>query len=135
MNMRTLIAISMLFALITTSGCWNTSSQGGTAPVNEEFSITVPSSITIIQGETATATATLNRGAYFKRDVQLNITTDSIGVTPGSILVKASDKPDVQIKITVPKNAALGEYRVSIKGTPATGQSTTTAFTVKVVAQ
>lgn len=57
------------------------------------------------------------------------------GITfdPAKFLVKAGDKPDVQLMITVPTNAALGEYKVSVKGTPTTGEPTSTVFNVKVV--
>ena len=36
--------------------------------------------------------------------------------------------------ITTAKTAALGEYRVYVKGTPETGEPTSVEFTVKVVA-
>ena len=125
----------MMLALITvSSGCWNTSQQGGTAPTNEEFSITVPSSCTVKQGDETTITVSLKRGAAFKRDVQLDLTANGISVTPKNVLVKASDKPDVQIKIMAAKDAALGEFTVNVKGMPTTGQPTSTGFTVKVVA-
>ena len=50
-----------------------------------------------------------------------------------SVTVKASDKPDVQIQLTVPKDAALGDYPVVVKGTPDTGEPTSVEFTLKVV--
>ena len=40
----------------------------------------------------------------------------------------------MQLQIAAAKNANLGEYRVHIKGTPDTGESTSTEFKVKVVA-
>ena len=136
--MKNLIVIFMTLALLTTSGClWTTreSSQGGTAPVDEEFSITVPSSDTLKQGEEKTITFTLNRGADFKRDVQLEIQADGISIIPRTVLVRASDKPDVQIRIKAYTSTALGEYRVSVKGTPSIGKSTSAVFTVEVVTQ
>ncbi|OGV48021.1 MAG: hypothetical protein A2X49_13360 [Lentisphaerae bacterium GWF2_52_8] len=132
--MKTLITLFMMLGLITASGCWHTSKQGGTAPVNEEFSITVPSSCTVKQGVETNITVSLNRGADFKRDLQLDLKADGISLTPSSILVKASDKPEVKIKITAANTAALGDYRVSVKGTPTSGKSASIEFTVKVVA-
>jgi len=134
--MKTLIAISMMAALITTSGCWSTqnSNQGGIAPVNEEFSVTVPSSSTIKQGEDVTIAVTLNRGAAFKQDVQVEFKADGISVTPKDVLVKASDKPELLVKIAVDAKAAIGEYPVTVKGTPETGKAASTEFKVKVVA-
>ena len=113
----------------------NVSPQGGIIPRDEGFSINVPSSNTIKQGEDKAVTVSLNRGAYFKQDVRLDIKTEGISVTPTNVLVKASDKSDVQLHIVVSSDAALGEYRVSVKGTPETGEPTSTEFTVKVVAK
>ncbi|MEK7731237.1 MAG: hypothetical protein AAB363_05200, partial [Planctomycetota bacterium] len=57
-----------------------------------------------------------------------------IGVAPTNIMVNASDKPDVQLTVTASKDAALGDYRVYVTGTPAIGQPTSAEFKVKVVA-
>jgi uncharacterized membrane protein len=40
----------------------------------------------------------------------------------------------VPLRISVPEDAALGEYPVTVKGTPETGEATSVAFTVKVIA-
>ena len=137
--MKTAIAILVVLALTAFSGCWfagtKVSSQGGIAPKDEGFSITVPTPDTMKQGEDKTFTILLNRGAYFKRDVALDIATEGISVSPTNFIIKASDKPDVEIRIAVPREAALGEYDVSVKGTPESGEPTSTEFTVKVVAQ
>ena len=135
--MKTLIAMFMVLALMAGSGCQSTkvSGQGGVVPVNEEFSITVPTSNTVKQGAETTVIVLLNRGAYFKRDVQLDIKANGISVTPNSVLIKASDKPDVNLHIAAERDAALGEYSVSVKGTPTIGEPTSTTFTVKVLAQ
>jgi uncharacterized membrane protein len=77
---------------------------------------------------------TLHREKFFKQDVRLQVSASSgISVTPTDVLVKASDTPEVQLQIAAPKDAALGEYRVRIKGTPETGQPTSTEIKVKVV--
>lgn len=132
--MKTLIAIFMMMGMVAVSGCWSTSSnKGGTVSVDESFSITVPSSVTVKQGDKAEATVSLNRGAYFKRDVQLDLKVNGISLTPANVLVKASDKAEVKVQISVPKTAAIGEYRVSVLGTPATGQPASTTFTINVV--
>ena len=49
-------------------------------------------------------------------------------------MVKGSDTPDVALRITAAKDANLGAYKVFVKGTPATGEATSTEITVKVVA-
>jgi uncharacterized membrane protein len=129
--------IFMILVALTTAGCHQTqvSSQGGITPINEQFSITVPKSETIKQGSSDSITITLNRGDYFKRDVELVVSATGISVTPGDVMVRASDKPDVQFQITVDREAAIGDYPVTVTGTPASGSATSTVFTVAVVAQ
>jgi len=79
-------------------------------------------------------TITLNRGEYFKRDVTLDIkASKGITVEPTQALVKGSEKPDVHLRITAAKDAALGEYKIFVKGTPTSGEATSTEITVKVV--
>ena len=104
-------------------------------PKDEEFSITVPSFNTVMQGSTTTVTISLNRGAYFKRNVQMEIKTDGIDVTPNNFVIKANESPNVQLQIVAAKDAAIGEYRVDVKGTPETGRTASTGFTVKVTGQ
>lgn len=137
--MKTAIAILTMLALITVSGCAGTtkSPKGGIVPQDEGFSITVPTSTTVKQGASMAVTVTLNRGDYFKRDVQLeiNVKPEGISVTPTSVLVKASEKPEVQLQIAAARDAALGDYRVSVKATPETGEPTSTTSTVTVIAQ
>ena len=138
--MKSAIAIFMMLALITVSGCWfggtKDSPKGGIVPQDEAFSITVPTSSTVKQGENLTVIVSLNRGAYFKRDVTLdiNVKPEGVSVTPISVLVKASEKPEVNLQVLAARDAALGEYRVYVKGTPETGQPTSTETKVKVVA-
>jgi uncharacterized membrane protein len=135
--MKLSITILMLLALMSASGCQGTSvsSQGGIVPINEEFSITVPTPNTVPQGGNTTISVVLNRGDYFKQDVQLVLKTEGITITPDAKLVKASDKPVVPFQVDVARDAAIGDYRVLVTGTPETGATTSTAFIVKVVAQ
>jgi uncharacterized membrane protein len=133
--MKTAIAIVMTLALATVFGCQSTSPRGGGMAQDQGFKIVVPSTDTEIkQGEVQTVAVSLQRGEFFKRDVKLEIKpSKGISVDPTNVLVKASAKPDVQLRITAAKNAALGEYRVYVKGTPETGEPTSVEFTVKVV--
>lgn len=136
--MKFLTVAFMTLTLLAASGCWWTthdSSKGGITPVNEEFSITVPSSATVKQGGETTVEVSLNRGDYFKQDVQLNIMANGIRVAPTSILVKAGDKPAVNVKITAAGDLALGDYTVSVTGMPTTGRPASTSFTVTVPAK
>jgi uncharacterized membrane protein len=133
--MKTAIAIVMVLGLTTNFGC-SMSSRGGGMSTGEGFKISTPTfDTTIKQGETQTVTISLHRGENFKRDVSLEIRpSKGISVEPTDVLVRGSDNPDVQLQITVAQDANLGEYRVYVKGTPETGESTSTEFKVKVVA-
>jgi len=114
------------------------SPKGGSVAKDEGFNISVPTFDTKVkQGETQAVTIKIERGESFKQDVKLEIKLskgEGISVDPAKLTVKASDKPEAQIKITVPKDAALGEYKVSVTGTPTTGEPTSVEFKVKVIA-
>lgn len=137
--MKALLTLTALALLALTSGCWTSGSrispQGGIPPENEEFSITVPTATTLQQGADTIVVVLLNRGDYFKQDVQLDMSADGIGVIPTNVLVKASDRPEVKFQLVVPREAAIGSYRVTAKATPVSGRSATAAFTVAVVSQ
>ncbi len=130
------VAIAAL-ALLGSTGCrtTNDSTKGGVVTLDEQFSITVPARISLKQGAEVSLKILLNRGAYFKRDVELDIKAEGISVTPSFILVKASDVPEVELMLAAPREAALGDYRVTITGTPATGKSAVALTIVKVLAQ
>ena len=114
------------------------SPKGGSTLKGAGFKIAVPTFDTKInQGETQSVTLSLERGDSFKQDVTLEIKLskgEGITFDPAKVLVKAGNKPDVQLMITVPKNAAIGEYKVAVTGTPKTGEPTSTEFNVNVVA-
>jgi uncharacterized membrane protein len=133
--MKTVIAVSIMMSLIAVSGCRSTvSPQGGILPQDKEFTITVPTHSTVKQGESIPVKIALNRGSFFKRNVQLEINAEGIVATPNEILIKASELPEAQIQVAAPRDAALGEYRVYLNATPTAGKTTSTEFTVKVVA-
>jgi uncharacterized membrane protein len=136
--MRTaVISIVTTLALAAVSGCQSSSPQGGGVARDEGFKIVAPTFETEVkQGEAQSVAVSLNRGDYFKRDVKLNIkSSKGISVEPTYVLVRASDKPDVQLRIIAADDAAIGEYRVYLNGSPATGEATSTEFKVKVVAR
>jgi uncharacterized membrane protein len=134
--MKKVIMIAVTLALVAVSGCYSSSDKGGSALKDEGFKIAVPTFGTEIkQGEVQNVTISLERGVYFRQDVRLLIkTTKGISVNPSDVLVKAGDIADVQLRIEAAKGAALGEYSVSVKGTPTAGSPTSTEFTVKVIA-
>ena len=135
--MKTVFVCVMAMALAAAAGCQSVGARGGSASAEEGFKIGVPSTETDVkQGQLQTVTISLQRGDYFKQDVSLDIkTTAGITIQPATIMVKAGDSPDVQLQILATKDAALGECRVSVVGTPATGEPTSADFNVMVVTQ
>ena len=135
--MKKVIAITIVLTLVLAAvSNGKDSPKGGSVAKGEGFRIDVPTfDVKVKQGETQSVAIKLQRGESFKQDVKLEIeAAEGISVDPAKVLVKASDEPDVQLRIAVTKDAAIGEYRVSVKGTPKTGASTSTEFNVKVVA-
>lgn len=138
-EMRAALAMALTLALTAVCGCgWMSpmSPRGGSMFKDEGFRITVPTFDTSIkQGQVQTVTISLHRRASFGQDVRLQVeASQGISVTPTDVLVKANDTPDVQLRIDVPKDAAIGEYAVYVKGTPVTGEATSVEFKVKVIA-
>jgi uncharacterized membrane protein len=133
--MKTVITIVMTLVLAAVSSGAD-SPKGGSVGKGEGFKIAVPTFDTKVkQGETQAVTIKLQRDDSFKQDVKLQIeASKGISVDPAKVTVKASDKPDVQLMITVPKDINLGEYKVSVTGTPTTGEPTSVEFKVKVIA-
>jgi uncharacterized membrane protein len=132
--MKTVIAVSMMLSMIAVSGCQSTvSPQGGTLPEDKEFTIAVPTRSTVKQGESIPVAISLNRGSFL-RNVQVEINAEGIIVTPNEVLIKASEQAEAQLQIEAPRSAALGEYRVYVNATPTAGKTTSTEFTVKVIA-
>jgi uncharacterized membrane protein len=137
--MKKVIAITIVLTLVLAAVSLATDSpKGGSVAKGEGFYISVPTFDTKVkQGETQAVNIKIERGESFKQDVTLQIKLskgEGISVDPAKVTVKASDKPDAQINITVSKDAALGEYNISVTGTPTTGEPTSVEFKVKVVA-
>ena len=142
--MKKAIAFTIVLTLVlaAVSGCKKDipkgGPEGGSVGKGEGFKIDVPNFDTKVkQGGSQSVTLSLDRGESFKQDVTLEIKLfkgKDLTFDPAKVVVKASDNPEVQITITAPKDAALGEYKVYVTGTPTTGEPTSTEFNVKVVA-
>lgn len=132
--MKTTIAIVMSLGLMFELGC--ESPSGGGMSKDESFSIVVPMmAVKIKQGETQIVTVSLDREKYFKQDVKMDIApSKGIDVEPTDAKIKAEEKPELPLRISAPKDAAIGEYKIYLKATPEKGQSTSMDFTVKVEA-
>ena len=130
------VLVGMFIAAATLTGCTKSSEEGGRAG-NDTFRIAVPALATDIkQGELQTVRLALERGAGFKQRVKLEVKAPTgIQVEPSSATVEPSDKGDVQLKITVAKDAAIGEHKIQVKGTPDKGEPTETEFKITVSAK
>jgi len=134
--MKKVVAITIVLTLVLAAvSNGKDSPQGGSDGKGKGFKIDVPTfAKKVKQGETRTINIKIQRGEFFKQDVELRIeSAEGISVDPTKVTVKASDEPVVQLSITVPGDAAIGKYRVNVTGTPDEGQSTSVEFKVKVV--
>ncbi len=125
-NLMSLAAVLSLGAAAVLVGC-NTSDRGGPGTGKDSFTITGPTTSTgIKQGETQILKITLSPGTDFKQDVTL-----SVGELPKGVkvefepkVIKASDKKEADMKVTVDDTAALGENKLHVKAKPTTGAET-----------
>jgi uncharacterized membrane protein len=131
-KMKSTIMITVTLVLVFLFGC-QISPQGGSDDVG--FKIAVPNFTTQIkQGELQTIAVSLRRDALFRLDVDLQVKAPTgISIDPLNFTIKASDQPNVQLKVIAHRDAPLGEYPVVLKGTPTTGVSTSVGFTIKVI--
>ena len=133
---RSLVGALVVALALVVMGCDQTSEKGG-GTGSDTFRIVVPGTAADVnQGEVVTARLALERGAGFKQAVKLEVKAEKgIQVEPANATVQPGDKGDVQLKITAAKDAALGEQKIFVKGTPDTGEPTQTEFTITVRAK
>ena len=135
--MNKVIMVVTAVALSLVVGCGSPKGGGMSTDQGFRLSTSLGSSIfatSIKQGDRKTVTVSVKRDEYFKQDVRLQATASpGISVEPTNVLVRASDSPDVQLQITAPQDAAIGEYQVRVNATPETGQPTAMEIKVKVV--
>lgn len=128
------LSILSVLACLTLACCNVSSPRGGGLSSAEGFRVIVPHDIELQQGAVQTINVGLDRGDLFKQDVKISVkASPGISVDPTNATIKASQNPDALIRIAAAKDAALGEYRVSVTGTPASGEPTMTEFRVKVI--
>ena len=133
--MRNAVLIVMTLALTAVFGCQTSSPRGGGSGPNEGFRVIIPAGNTSVQqGQAESVYISLNRDQSFKRDVTLDISSsDGISVDPTTVLIKSSDRPIAQVRLTAATDAAIGMYHVDVNATPETGEPTSARFNVHVV--
>ncbi len=132
--MRHALAGAFIVAAALT-GCSKSSEKGGGAG-SDTFKIVVPAMATDVkQGELQTARVIVERGDGFKQGVKLELKAPTgLQIEPSDATVQPGDKGDVQVKITAAKDAAIGDHKIMVKGTPDKGEPTETEFTITVSA-
>ena len=129
--MRYGLSLAALVAALAV-GC-NKSPEGGTPGTTSTFTLTGPTiPTTIKQDNSETVKITLNRGKDFKQHVKLAVAgSDKLKAELSKSDVSAADPGEVNLKITVAKDAPLGEQTLKVTGTPEGG--TPTEVPVKIV--
>ena len=131
------LSLLSIFSVLTLAACHDVSDvspRGGGMTRADGFRVIGPHDVLLQQGAVQTVNIGIDRGELFKKDVKLTMkASPGITVDPGTATVKASSAADALIKISAAKDAALGEYRVTITGTPTTGEQAMTEFRVRVV--
>jgi len=142
--MRTVIAAATCLFLVVV-GCnkedtdrniKRTSEPGGRAG-DDTFSLTVPALATDVrQSQLQTVQVVVVRGAGFKQGVKLEVKAPAgLSIDPASPRIEASEKPEVQLKVTAAEDASLGDHKVQVRAVPDKGEATTAEFVVRVVAK
>jgi uncharacterized membrane protein len=126
----------VLIAALALTGCKSKSEKGGGAG-NDTFRIVVPAMATDVkQGELQTVRVAVERGDGFKQQVKLELKAPAgIKVDPQDTTVQPGDIGDVQVKVSAAEDAAIGDHKIMVKGTPDKGESTETEFTITVSAK
>jgi uncharacterized membrane protein len=131
---KPLLLMAGLIVMASLVGC-NKSATGGGAG-DQTFKLMIPSSTTTVkQGEAQTVKVSLERGAGFKQGVKLDLKVPTgLTVEPDGTTVKAGDKGEVQLTIRAAKDAALGDQKIMVKGTPDQGEAVEMELKVAVIA-
>ena len=132
---KSLLLLAGLMAMVSLAGC-NKSATGGGAG-DQTFKLSVPASTTTIkQGEAQIVKVSVERGAGFKQAVKLDTKAPvGLSVEPDGATVNPGDKGDLQLTIRAAKDAALGDQKIMLKGTPDQGEAVELELKVTVTAK
>jgi uncharacterized membrane protein len=131
---------------LTCAGCGGTGTPGGPGaktggdnkttlggPAEETFTINVPGSTTLKQGESKVVRLALKRGKNFGEDVSLKLEDLPKGVTsdPSSPKI-AKSETEVQVTLKAASDAAVGDFTVKVVGQPSHGKQATNTLKLTV---
>lgn len=136
---------ALVFAgLIAAGGCTQEESggpgvrtadeQNRVMPPTDTFKVDVPNMTqTLKQGETKTVEIKINREKNFDENVTLSFTDlpQGVSIDPSQAIVAAGDT-GVTATVKAEPDAALGEFDVIVKGTPATGAVAQSEMKLKI---
>jgi uncharacterized membrane protein len=147
--MRTLWSV-LLIGVVATVGCKRESEKGGPgadanraarttdnrgaeeSSAEDTFTVKVPESMKVPQGERKEVTVTLNRGNKFNQDVKITFKAPAgVKMEPSSATIKAGEK-EHKFTVEAMSDAKVGEATVQVIGTPATGKAANVDLTVTV---
>jgi uncharacterized membrane protein len=127
----------MIFLFAVTSacliGCDKETEEGGPGAtpngesgnsVNEDntFTVDVPSSLSLTQGETDSFAIELNRGGEFTQSVNVEFMAPTgVTINPASGKI-ASGESEFTVQIAIDESAVPGEFKIGITATPETGK-------------
>lgn len=132
---KALLLVAGLIAMVSLVGCEKSGTGGGAG--DQTFKLTIPTSTTAVkQGEAQTVKVSVERGAGFKQGVKLDMKAPTgLTVEPATTTVAASDKGEVQLTIRAATDAALGDQKIMVKGTPDQGEAVEMELKVAVSAK
>ena len=131
---KPLLLVAGLIVLMSLVGCDKSGTGGGAG--DQTFKLMIPNTTTTVkQGEAQTVKVSLERGAGFKQGVKLDMKAPTgLTVEPDGATVKAGDKGELQLTIRAAKDAALGDQKIVVKGSPDHGETVELELKVAVIA-
>lgn len=130
------LCVRAIVATAAFAGCTQNNEEGGRAG-NDTFQDVVPVLATAVkQGEVQTVRIVLEPGAGLEQQVKVEVQAHAgPQIQPKEFIVLPGDKGDVQLTITVAKDAPLCGHKIIAKGTPDKGEPTEADFTIAVNAK
>ena len=143
--MKRFIATLSMMTLVAAVGCGDKSKPGGPGTTGTDknqpvvgtadntFTLDVPNSVSLKQGESKEEKITIKRGKNFDQDVALTFNNLPAGVTitPADASLKKSDK-EILVRVVAAADAAIGDFTVRIVGKPGTGADATSDMKLTV---
>lgn len=96
----------------------HTTNKPVTGDAKDTFSLRLPMlSTSVKQGETKSATISIQRGTGFDQDVRLSFSEvpNGVTITPMDAVIQHSEQ-DVKVDVMASESAALGDFKVKVVG-------------------